>query len=79
MAFFEWEKVVIDVGGGPIETANIMAFDTIGRIASILVVGLGGGVKIIEVAIDTFIAQPVEPEGCFGSMALITTNDSVCA
>jgi hypothetical protein len=79
VAPFEREKIVVGVGGSPVESADVVALDAIGRIAGILVVRLGRSNIIIEVAIDTFIAYPVEPEDCFRGVAIIAANDGVGA
>ena len=57
------EESMVDIIGRPIEAIHPVALLTIDRKACILVVGIGGGIEIIQVAIDTVIADPIKLEG----------------
>ena len=72
------EESVVDIIGRPIEAIHPVALLTIDRKSGVMVVGVGGGVEIIQVAIDTVIADPVKLQGRFRYVAIIATQHCMC-
>ena len=68
------EESVVDIIGRPIEAIHPVALLTIDRKGGVIVVGVGGGVEIIQVAIDAVIADPVKLQGRFRYVAIIATQ-----
>lgn len=69
--FFQWEEPVIDAFGRPIEAILPVALHTIDRKARSLVIGVGRGIVIVQVAIQTFVTDPGELQGRFRQVAII--------
>ena len=72
------EESVVDIIGRPIEAIHPVALLTIDRKGGVIVVGVGGGVEIIQVAIDAVIADPVKLQGRFRYVAIIATQHCMC-
>ncbi len=75
----QWKKAVIHLVGIPVDLVDIMTFRAVGGEVVLDVVRTGGGLKILEVAVDTIITQPVEPETGFRVVAIGTADGCVGA
>jgi len=62
MARREREEIMVDVGGGPGEGKQRMAFGTVLRIPPCDMVGLGGGIVILDMTVVAFHTLRLEPE-----------------
>lgn len=60
MSIGQGEKIVVHFFSGPFSFKNIVAFQTICRKTRLLVVGVGAGHKILSVATDAIISDPIE-------------------
>lgn len=75
----EREKAVVYiVSSSPIKGIRAVACRTIGRKSGILMIRVRGCIKVIDMAVDTVISDPVELQGCSGGMTVCTTDGSVC-
>ena len=72
MPFGQREEVVVDELGGPPEPIYAMTFLTSRWKSDAGVAGIGGGVVILQMAVQAFIPDPVEFQYRLGNMALIT-------
>ncbi len=79
VSFGQREKIVADITTAPIGRKHIVAFQAVGRITGLLVVGLGGSLIILQMTTDAVIADPVELQVLGGSMALLATYRLVYA
>lgn len=79
MPFFQGEEPVVDAFGRPVESILTVAFHTIGGKARPLMVGMGSGKVIVQVAVHALITDPVEFQGRCRHVALITVQCSVNA
>lgn len=70
---------MIHLVGIPVDLVDIMTFRAVGGEVVLDVVRTGGGLKILEVAVDTIITQPVEPETGFRVVAIGTADGGVGA
>ena len=65
---------MVDIVGGPVRCKEIVAFQAVLRKTGLGMVGVGGLLKIIEVATAAVVAQAVEAQGSFTGMALVATH-----
>lgn len=79
VSFGQGEKIVFNLIGRPVESGNIVAIRAIGGKARILVVGVGGGSEVRSMAIDAFVANPLEAQRRFRLVAIGTGGKGMCA
>ena len=79
VSFCQGKEVVFNLICCPVEAGDVVAFCAIGGKTGVFVVGVSGGGKIREVAIDTIISDPLEAQGGFRFMAVGTSGRGMCA
>lgn len=73
VSFGQWEKIVADIACAPIGRKYIVAFQAVGRITGLLVIGLGGSLIILQMTTQAVISDPAEYQVRRGSVALLAT------
>ncbi len=58
----QWEKAVVDLVGIPVDLVDVVALGTIGREIILDVIRAGGGLVVLEVAIDAIIPESVKTQ-----------------
>ncbi len=74
MPFGKGEEIMIEIIGRPVKAIGVMALGAIEGKARVSMVRVGGGVVIIQVAVHTIVADPVELQPRFRNVAFSTTQ-----
>ena len=77
MALGQWEKIVIDLVSGPVEAGKVMAIHTVGGKSGGRVIGIGRCHKVIVVATDTIVSDPLKSQRRLGFVAIYTIRLSM--
>lgn len=76
--FFQREKTMINQCGVPAVLGRVMAICAVGGKTGLRVIRTGRALVIIQVAIDTIVADPVKSQVALGSVAVDTVGRSMC-
>jgi len=79
MTLGKGKEVVVDILGRPVEPEDVVALAAILGETRFLVVGVGGRLVIVPVAIDAIVPDAVEAKRGFRDMAFEATHGAVCA
>jgi len=79
VSFGQGEKIVLHFGRSPTGGQQIVAFQTIGRKACLFVVGIRGGIVIIQVTTGTIVPDPLKLQSRHRLVALRTIQRLVHA
>ena len=73
------EEAVVHLVRIPVDLVNVMAIRTIGGEVVLDVVGAGGGLEVLQVAVDTVVAQAIEAQAGLRLVTVETAHGGMCA